>query len=73
MGRMATETLYLTVKDAAEYAGIGEGAMRAYVDGPDPPPMLVIGTRRYIQRDAIARYLEARQTWHYSHDGRAVP
>lgn len=64
-----TGTLYLTIKDAAAYAGIGEGAMRAYADSADPPPMLVVGTRRYIQRAALAQYLEERQTWHYSHGG----
>ncbi|MCI7439028.1 MAG: hypothetical protein MSA61_07385 [Coriobacteriaceae bacterium] len=57
--------LYLTVEEAAAYAGIGIGAMRAYMDGADPPPLLVIGTRRYVQRDGLARYLEERQTWHY--------
>lgn len=57
--------LYLTAEAAAAYAGIGVGAMRAYMDGADPPPLLVIGTRRYVQRDGLARYLEERQTWRY--------
>ena len=64
---MGAETLYMTVKGAAEYAGIGEGAMREYVDSADPPPMLMVGARRYIQRKGLAQYLEERQTWHYSH------
>lgn len=64
-GGAAPRTLYLTVEEAAAYAGIGIGAMRAYMDGADPPPLLVIGTRRYVQRDGLARYLEERQTWHY--------
>lgn len=63
--------LYLTVKEAAAYAGIGEGTMRGFVDGQDPPPMLVVGTRRYVQRDGLARYLEERQTWRYPDGGRA--
>ena len=57
--------LYLTVEEAARYAGIGVGAMRDYVASADPPPLLVIGTRRYVQRAGLARYLENKQTWHY--------
>lgn len=59
------DKLYLTVKEAAEYAGIGTKAMYAYVNGHDPPPLLLVGGRRYVQRAALARYLEERQTWHY--------
>lgn len=62
--------LYLTAKGAAEYAGIGEGAIRAYMDGQDPPPMLVVGSRRYVQRAGLRRYLEERQTWRYVDDVR---
>ena len=57
--------LYLTVEEAARYAGIGIGAMREYMASADPPPLLVIGTRRYVQRAGLARYLEDKQTWHY--------
>ena len=60
-----TLPLYLTVKEAAAYAGIGEGTMRGFVDGQDPPPMLVVGTRRYVQRDGLARYLEGQQNYRY--------
>ena len=62
--------LYLTVRDAAHYAGIGEGAMYDYVNGSDPPPLLVIGGRRYVQREGLGRYLEERQTWRYPDGGR---
>lgn len=62
-------TLYLTVKEAAHYAGIGEGAMRTFVDSQDPPPLLVVGNRKYVERDGLARYLRQKQTWHYSRDG----
>ena len=62
--------LYLTVEEAAAYAGIGIGAMRDYVSSADPPPMLVIGTRRYVQRAGLARYLEDKQTWHYKEGAR---
>lgn len=64
-GRTQETPLYLTVEDAAAYAGIGVGAMRDYVASTDPPPMLLVGSRRYLQRDGLARYLEERQTWHY--------
>ena len=57
--------LYLSIKEAARYAGIGEGAMRDYVASADPPPMLLVGSKRYVQRAGLARYLEGKQTWHY--------
>lgn len=60
--------LYLTVEEAAAYAGIGIGAMRDYMASADPPPMLVVGTRRYVQRAGLARYLEDKQTWHYKEE-----
>ena len=64
-GRTREAPLYLTVKQAAAYAGIGEGTMRDYVASADPPPMLIVGRKRYLQRDGLERYLEERQTWHY--------
>ena len=57
--------LYLTVEEAAHYAGIGINTMRTYIDSEYPPPMLMVGSRRYIQRDGLARYLEEKQTWHF--------
>lgn len=69
-GQAGDVPLYLTAKGAAAYAGIGEGAIRAYMDGQDPPPMLVVGSRRYVQRDGLRRYLEELQTWRYADAGR---
>lgn len=60
--------LYLTVEEAARYAGIGIGAMRDYVASADPPPLLMVGSKRYIQRAGLARYLEDKQTWHYKEE-----
>lgn len=61
--------LYLTVEEAARYAGIGVNAMREFVDSHDPPPILEIGSsrkkRKYVERDGLARYLRAKQTWCY--------
>jgi hypothetical protein len=65
VSEVARAPLYLTVEEAARYAGIGIGAMRDYMASADPPPLLVIGTRRYVQRAGLARYLEDKQTWHY--------
>ena len=62
---MSDYPLYLTVKQSAAMAGIGERAMAGYVDGPDPPPILMVGSRRYIQRASLPKYLEERQTWFY--------
>lgn len=53
--------LYLTVAEAAEYVGIGEKAMRDYVNSTDPPPHLQVGGRRLIQRKALAAYFEGKQ------------
>lgn len=59
------ETLYMTVEDAAAWAGIGKHTMRDFVNSSDPPPMLLVGdgTRKthYIQRAGLARYLERKQ------------
>ena len=32
--------LYMTISDAAAYAGIGVNTLRAYVNSADPPPYL---------------------------------
>ena len=57
--------LCLTVEEAAHYAGIGTNNMLTYIDSEYPPPMLMVGSRRYIQRDGLVKYLEEKQTWHY--------
>ena len=61
MDRQETEPLYVTVAEAAQIAGIGEKAMRAFMDGSDPPPYLRIGTKRLVQRAALGWYLETKQ------------
>lgn len=53
--------LYMTVEQAAQYTGIGQRQLRAWLNGADPMPYLRVGNRRYIQRDALPAYLEARQ------------
>ena len=55
------EKLYLTVPEAAQYAGFGERTMRDYVNSADPPPYIEVGNRRLIQRAALPAYLESRQ------------
>lgn len=61
------DKLYLTIDEAAKYVGIGQNAMRSYVDSQDPPPILKIGATRYVQKAALARYFEHKQTWAYPH------
>ena len=39
------ETLYLTVDEAAAYAGVGQKYMRDLVNSSDPPPLMRIGKR----------------------------
>lgn len=60
--------LYLTQKEAAEFTGLGEKAIADFVNGADPPPLLIIGTRKYIQRDGLADYLKEKQTWRFKHE-----
>lgn len=55
------DTLYLTVEEAAQYAGIGVNAMREFVASADPPPILRIGRRPYIERAGLAGYLRSKQ------------
>lgn len=53
--------LYMNVRDAAAYVGIGEKAMRDYVNSTDPPPYIVIGNKRMLQVAALVPYFEKRQ------------
>lgn len=53
--------LYMDVRDAAAYVGIGEKAMRGYVNSTDPPPYMVLGNKRMLQVAALADYFEERQ------------
>lgn len=52
--------LYLSIKEAAHYAGIGENAFRAMVDLPGAP-VLRVGNVRYVERDGIAPFLRSMQ------------
>ncbi len=56
-----TEKLYLTIEEAAQYAGIGICAMREFCLSIDPPPMLLVGNRKYVQKAGLAPYLERKQ------------
>ena len=53
--------LYLTVKEAAEYVGVGVNTMRDCVNSADPPPFLRVGNRKMLQRDALGKYFEKKQ------------
>lgn len=53
--------LYLDVKQAAAYVGIGEKAMRDYVNSTDPQPYMVLGNKKMLQVAALAPYFEQRQ------------
>lgn len=52
------DKLYLTVKEAAEYVGIGIKAMHNYVNSSDPPPYLVVGKQKRLQKKALEPYFE---------------
>ena len=55
------DKLYLRIKEAAEYVGIGENRMRDLVNSDDPPPYLVVGKEKRLQKAALAEYFERRQ------------
>lgn len=73
---MDADPLYLTIEEAASYTGIGESAMRSYVNSVDPPPMLVIGNKggkRLIERAGLVDYLRGKQNYVFSEaDGHSV-
>ena len=54
------EKLYLTIEEAAQYVGIGEKALRNYMDD-DPIPYLRVGNKKLLQRAALAEYFERKQ------------
>lgn len=54
--------LYVPIKTAAHYAGIGEDMMRAFVNSPvDPIPYIKSGKKKLIRVSAIAEYLEKKE------------
>lgn len=55
------EKLYLSIKEAASYVGIGENAMRQYVNSADPPPHMKLGKKVLVQKAGLAPYFEKRQ------------
>lgn len=54
-------TLYMSIDEAAAWAGIGKQTMRDYANSQDPPPMLIIGNVKRIQRAKLPAYLERKQ------------
>ena len=61
MQETARVPLYLTVSDAAAYAGIGRDLLLRYIDSDDPPPYLKVGNRRMLQVSRLGDYLERKQ------------
>ena len=56
-------TLYMSIEEAAAWAGIGKQTMRDFANSTDPPPMLVIGSTKKIQRAKLPAYLERKQQY----------
>lgn len=55
------DVIYLNVRDAAKYVGIGEKAMRDFVNSKDPPPYLMNGNKVMLEKAALAPYFRERQ------------
>ena len=59
--KLGGPTLYMSIEEAAAWAGIGQNAMRDFANSQDPPPMLIIGNTKKIQRAKLPAYLERKQ------------
>ena len=55
------EKLYLTAQEAADYVGIGVKKMRDYLNSTNPPPYLLVGGEKRVQRKALEPYFESLQ------------
>lgn len=55
------DKLYLSVPEAAEYVGVGERYMYDLVNGSNPPPYLLVGRKRLLQKAALENYFESLQ------------
>lgn len=53
------DKLNLTIKEAAEYSGIGQHAIRRMLKDGECPFLLMIGTRQLVKRKEFEKYLEA--------------
>lgn len=51
----------MTIPEAAEYVGVGERFMRDLVNSTNPPPFLLVGNKRLLQKAALPDYFEALQ------------
>ena len=55
------DQLYLSIHDAAAYVGIGVNTMRDFLNSSDPPPYLLVGNKRMLQKSALEEYFHKRQ------------
>ena len=55
------EKLYLSVKEAAEYVGVGQAYLYDLLNSANPPPFLKVGNKRLLQKAALAGYFEGLQ------------
>lgn len=47
----------LSVREAAEYSGIGVNRIAALLRAPNCPFVLYVGTKRLVKREAFERFL----------------
>lgn len=55
------DKLYLTVKEAAEFVGVGQAYLYDLLNGANPPPFLRVGNKKLLQKAALAGYFESLQ------------
>ena len=65
MWRDTTPPLYLSVEEAAEYAGLGRDYMYDLTRSVNPPPHKKVGNGTKIQKATLAAYLESIQEVRY--------
>lgn len=54
--------LYVSIEQAAKYAGISEHMMRAFANQKvDPIPHIRCGNKKLVRRDGIADYLKGKE------------
>ena len=55
------DKVYLSAREAAEFVGIGENAMRDILNAREHPPYLMVGSTKRVRKDALREFFEKRE------------
>ena len=53
--------LYLTIEQASKISGIGQNAIRDWLNSSDPIPHIKVGNKRLISRLELSSYLKKKE------------